>query len=52
MKRPFELLRRPWPLTEGGMNVRPVEVATLEEEGLGTRLRQRIDRAIGNIQFN
>ena len=29
----------------------PVEVATLEEKGLGTRLRERIDRTIGDFQL-
>src|SRR5665647_1800227 len=36
---------------EGRPNVRPVEVTTPEEQGLGTNLGQRIDRTIDDIQL-
>jgi hypothetical protein len=34
------------------MNVRPVEISTLEEQGLGARLGQRIDRTIDDVQLS
>jgi hypothetical protein len=37
--------------SEGGTNVRPVEIATLEEQGLGTDFGQCIDRTIYDIQL-
>jgi len=39
-------------LTQGGFNVRPVEIATLEEQGLRTRLCQSVDRTIDDIQLS
>jgi hypothetical protein len=37
--------------SEGGLNIRPVEVDTLEQQGLGTDFGQRIDRTIDDIQL-
>src|SRR6185312_5924792 len=41
-----------WLSTERGLNVRAIEVATLEEERLRTHLGQRIDRAVYDIQLS
>ncbi len=55
MSRPFELhtvSRHSRPSNEGGINIRPIEVVTLEEERLGTHLGQRVDRSIDDIQLS
>src|SRR6266700_2608104 len=52
MRRPFELRRQARLSSKRRLNVRPVEVATLEKQRLGTRLRQRIDRTIDDIQLS